>query len=277
MKQVSLFFPLLLLLAACESKKPEQQSVAGADTLAYTIKGDSVRSQLCVRPDSLCARAQFTYPVFEGNQVLTDSLLRHSVAASGYLDNPDATAAQAKASPTQVVQDFVKDFDTFIADQRKRFPNEPVMGSAWETDIRTQVLHQTPQCIAAATLTYNYSGGAHPNTNLVYVNLTPKGHQLTLNELFKPGYEKTLAATAEKLFRTQEGLKAGDPYGEKYFFENNAFALNDNFSIRPEGLLFRYNPYEIKAYAEGPTELLIPYAELTSIINTDGVLKSFVK
>ncbi|PKK38269.1 hypothetical protein BWI96_00285 [Siphonobacter sp. SORGH_AS_0500] len=277
MKKVTLLFPALVLLASCESKQSEQSSAKGSDAPAYEIKGDSVQSQLCVRPDSLCAKASFTYPVFEGNKALTDSIIRASVAASGYLDGESSTEEMKKASPNTVVKDFVAGFDDFITDQRKRFPNEPILGGAWASEVKTEVIRQTPQLTVVSIFSYNYSGGAHPVTFTQYANFTTNGHRINLSELFKPGYEKTLSTVAEKIFRKQEGLKDGDAYGDRYFFTGNAFALNDNFSIQKEGLLFRYNAMEIKSYAEGPTEIMIPYAELKSIIKSDGLLSNPVQ
>ncbi|MFT4033786.1 MAG: DUF3298 domain-containing protein [Siphonobacter sp.] len=267
----------LLLLSACESKHSEQthQQASTIDTLAYQIKGDSARSSTCIRPDSLCATASFLYPVFENKQALTDSILRDAIAYSGYFDGEDPKQLPP-TTPKQVVQDFVKGFDEFVNDQKKRFPNEPILGGNWSTEVKARVIRQTSKIICLSVFSFNYSGGAHPITNELYANYTPDGHRINLSDLLKPNYEKQLSTIAENVFRKQEGLKDGDSYAGKYFFPKDAFLLNNNFTIRKEGLLFRYNPYEIKAYAEGPTELLIPFQDIKIILKSDSPLQASI-
>ncbi|MBO9639855.1 MAG: DUF3298 domain-containing protein [Siphonobacter aquaeclarae] len=256
----------LLWLAACESKKGSSEtSESTADTLHYAVTADSVKSKTCIRPDSLCATASFAYPVFDGNKALNDSILRDVLTFSGFFDGESTPEELKKSTPKSAMSDFVGGFDDFVADQRKRFPKEPIMGGVWTNELKANVLYQTKDMIAVSYFNFIYSGGAHPNTNTSYANYHRDGRKVRLSELFQAGYEPKLAAVAEKIFRAQEGLKAGEPLGEKYFFEGGRFVLNDNFSIRPDGILFHYNPYEIKSYAEGPTDLFLPNAELKAL------------
>ncbi|MNL65691.1 hypothetical protein D3C87_1900590 [compost metagenome] len=81
-----------------------------------------------------------------------------------------------------------------------------------------------------------------------------------------------LTAVAEKIFRKNEKLSPTESLKDKYFFENDTFSLNQNFTITEKGLKFLYNPYEIKAYVYGTTELLIPFAELKDIAKPNSLL-----
>ena len=55
------------------------------------------------------------------------------------------------------------------------------------------------------------------------------------------------------------------------------FALNDNFLVTPVGIRFLYNEYEIKSYAEGQTELLIPYNKIKSLLRPQSVVSQYLK
>ncbi len=44
--------------------------------------------------------------------------------------------------------------------------------------------------------------------------------------------------------------------------------MNDNFAVIAEGVLFYFNPYETASYAAGPTELLVPFSALKSLLQT---------
>ncbi len=59
-----------------------------------------------------------------------------------------------------------------------------------------------------------------------------------------------------------------------FWFENNEFFLNDNFLITDSSLVFYYNNYEITAYAFGPTELIIPFSKIKSLVEEKSLIKS---
>ncbi|WP_324288612.1 RsiV family protein [Pedobacter sp. SL55] len=67
-------------------------------------------------------------------------------------------------------------------------------------------------------------------------------------------------------------MSATEPLEQKYFFTNGKFALPKSFYVSDKGLVFLYNPYEIKAYAEGVTELVIPFSELSGIAKPQTIL-----
>ncbi|MEB0249576.1 RsiV family protein, partial [Mucilaginibacter sp. 5B2] len=63
---------------------------------------------------------------------------------------------------------------------------------------------------------------------------------------------------------------------DDYFFDKNIFKLNENYSITPIALRFMYNQYEIKPYASGQTELLIPYSEISKLMRPQSVASQYL-
>nr|WP_307866763.1 RsiV family protein [Pedobacter sp. ASV19] len=94
----------------------------------------------------------------------------------------------------------------------------------------------------------------------------------TLDSLIKPGSLSALTATAEKIFRKNEKLTPKQSLADNYFFEKNTFSLPRNFTITGQGLKFLYNPYEIKPYAAGTTDLLVPFEQIKDILKHNPVL-----
>jgi hypothetical protein len=45
--------------------------------------------------------------------------------------------------------------------------------------------------------------------------------------------------------------------------------MNDNYGFTTQGIVFVFNSYEIASYAEGPTEILIPYEKIRDWLNTN--------
>ncbi|RZM07685.1 MAG: DUF3298 domain-containing protein, partial [Pedobacter sp.] len=168
--------------------------------------------------------------------------------------------------PKAYAEDFIKGFDDFQKTNKDRI-------QTWFLDIRTEVVRQDPAYLSLLRKYANFSGGAHPNYSNNYINYDPVSHgEIILDSLLLPDSKAKLNAIAEQIFRKNEKLGPSDSLKGKYFFENDIFKLNENFTITDEGLKFLYNPYEIKAYVYGFTELTIPFAELKSIAKPNSLL-----
>ncbi|PIR20843.1 MAG: hypothetical protein COV45_04610 [Deltaproteobacteria bacterium CG11_big_fil_rev_8_21_14_0_20_47_16] len=114
----------------------------------------------------------------------------------------------------------------------------------------------------------NFIGNAHPSEvlNPIMYNLET-GKVIALADLFKPGshYLKRLSKICTE--RLNESF-AGSGFtlfedGLKPTTENYA-----NFLVRPEGLYFVFNPYQVAPYVAGIQEVVIPYPFLQDILLT---------
>jgi hypothetical protein len=153
------------------------------------------------------------------------------------------------------------------------FPHAATI-SEWFIDNRLKVIYHDPKVLSLEMAELAYTGGAHPNSVNQYASFDlTDGQQLTLTELLVPGYEPSLSAVAEQRFRELRQIPPGESLtAAGYWFENEVFALNDNFAVTDEGLLFYFNPYEVTAYALGPTELVISREDLNDLILPGGPL-----
>lgn len=115
-----------------------------------------------------------------------------------------------------------------------------------------------------------YMGSAHPSEVLLPMmyNLDT-GSQIMLADLFKPGsdYLKRLSQ-----FCTQQltASFAGSGYP---LFEDGLKPTPQNFAnflIRPEGLYFLFNPYQVAPYVAGMQEVVVPYAMVADILQPGG-------
>ena len=113
--------------------------------------------------------------------------------------------------------------------------------------------------------TYSYTGGAHTNQEVSYLNLSMEGEKLDLMDWIAD--KDALLAIAEDAFRKQKQV---DPMGSLndagYEFENNQFQLPPSLGFSDGELVLYYNPYEISSYAEGAIEIKIPSSELKGIL-----------
>ncbi|WP_232282996.1 DUF3298 and DUF4163 domain-containing protein [Pedobacter sp. BAL39] len=270
MKKLAILL-ISLSFAACQSEKKTNDTTdtttheGNANALSFSYDTISVDSKKLVPGESGIAdttTAVLVYPIFKDTQInafVQEKVLQASV------NSPD----QAKPKSYQeVVSTFINDFDKFAKENKE-------YAQTWMLNDRTEVITKNPNYLSLLHFTESFAGGAHPNSMAVYWNYNPTTHQeILLDSLIKPGTMPQLVALAEQIFRKNEKLSPTASLKDVYFFENDRFHLNGNFTITKDGLKFLYNPYEIKAYAFGTTELLIPFAELNTIARQDNLLST---
>lgn len=255
-------FLILLSLIACRNEKNTANTSAQANPTKQSVQYDSVKvySKNTVPGNGSLedtSKAVISYPVFADekiNQFIAQKVLNAANEGEHYATYQDFTNS------------FIKNFDDFIKENKG-------YGQTWFMDGKVEVKEQTPRYLSLLFTFINYEGGAHPNSSFTYLNYDPGNHkEIILDSLIRPGAMPELTAVAEKIFRKNEKLSPTASLKDNYFFENDTFSLNQNFSITSDGLKFLYNPYEIKAYAFGITELVIPYADLKEIAKPNSLL-----
>jgi len=112
---------------------------------------------------------------------------------------------------------------------------------------------------------YNFQGGAHGigGRNFVNYDIDTK-KELSLNELVDFNNSKFLKI-AEIAYRQSDKLLPDENLMDAGWLENS-FVLAGNFAVTTKGLLFHYNPYEIKSYASGMSEFIIPYYKIVPFL-----------
>jgi hypothetical protein len=258
MKKLALLLFVIGTLTACRNEKDKTGKRAATqqlDTLAYVYDSVKVYSKNIVNTDT--ATAVVKYPVFK-NPAL-------NVYIEGKVFNSFGEKAPVNGYQA-IAKSFIKEYDDFYVDDK--FSSSP-----WFLMIDLKVIRQTEAYVAIEYLHSDYAGGAHPNTMISYLNFNPKNNTpITLDSLIETGKNTELVQIAEQIFRKQEGLTDTASLTEQYFFDKGKFVLPTSFYVSPNGLVFLYNPYEIKPYAAGITKLTIPFAQLKHIAKPNTIL-----
>lgn len=265
MKKLGLILSVAVLMA-CNNEKKANQTIDSASNIvttdSLTFRYDSVKVY-SKNPLSKDARITDTSKATIGYPEFSDSQINQFVLQSTL---KSADNDKFYKSYQEYATDFIKGYEDFQKENQDR-------QQTWFLDIRTEVVRHDPGYLSMIRKYVNFSGGAHPNTVHVYINYDPVKHQeLHLDSLILPGSKVKLTAIAEEIFRKNEKLSPAESLKDKYFFENDTFAINDNFTITDQGLKFLYNPYEIKAYVYGFTELTISFSELKGIAKPNSLL-----
>lgn len=266
MKRTGILLIAVLAIASCQNKPQENSETATnetVDSLTYTYDSVKVSSKnIVTSPENGqtdTAKAVITYPVFKNDSL--NNYIKRQVF--------DYIAKEEKATSYQdMATSFVKGYD-------QSYAKDPKMLGWWTLLINIKVLRQTANYIALEHTHYDYSGGAHGNTMVSYINYNPKTNlPLTLDSLIQAGKKADLVKIAETIFRKDKKLSATETLEGKFYFEKGIFSLPSNFYVSDKGLVFLYNAYEIDAYAAGRTILTVPFAELQQIAKPNSLLTS---
>jgi hypothetical protein len=170
-----------------------------------------------------------------------------------------ARAAEAFAAP----------FKAF----RKDFPDS---APGWEDNRKLSVTFQRSGILTLTLDQFYFSGGAHPNGGLLHRVLdTRSGDDLVVMSIFKRGVESRLTTLIKREIRKKWKLPAGASLDKQGFWENQI--KPENVYVSSSGVGFTYNAYDIAPYVMGPTDIVIPYPALSSLLNPNSPVKELAR
>jgi hypothetical protein len=170
-----------------------------------------------------------------------------------------------------MAMNFLEEYDDFKKDDERK-------DMFFTMDTYAKVVNQDSNLVAMEYGGYTYQGGAHGADFTGFINWNPKTKKAVfLKDILTEGSYPALSKIAEGIFRKNEKLQPNQSLEQNYFFEKNKFALNENYLFTPMGVRFLYNQYEIKPYAAGQTELLIPWEQIKTLIRPRAVVAQYIK
>jgi hypothetical protein len=206
------------------------------------------------------ASASIVWPVGGADDTVLN-VIKQVISAS-------SNNAKGEKDPELLVKAPVDSFLQFYKNSRDDADSN-ALGAIWDwsTQTDTRVVWNQYPLLVLENADYSYTGGAHGNwgSGFHVIDLSKK-KELTLNDVFKPGYKTLLSAALAKSFRKKYKLPANEPLDKQFLF-SKTIAPNDNFFLTNKGVVFNYTPYEIAAYAVGQITLFIPFEDVKTIVN----------
>ncbi len=266
----------LLLLSACKLELP---GIGGGNSAAEGALGfEMVEFKRSGGPQCLgtagvtaenqqCATVTITYPkvLDAGTPEAIDALNQFIQAQLLDYGDPDG---QQPTTLDELANMFIGEY-----------MQDPSPIGSWELERHASIAFSAEHLATLNVTESGYTGGAHPfSGERYYVLDSDTGRQLTLADLLLSGYESGLNVQGERAFRQARGIAAdANLESEGFWFENSTFAVNNNFGVMGDGLIFVFNPYEVAPYALGPTQFTVHYEDIRSLITPDGPLAAIAK
>lgn len=254
-----LFLSSIMFLLSCQSTKHDNaqgnysaQNQHG-DTLAYKMQVVKEISPYFTENEGKIdtTYAQVTYPEFSDSSM--NKLILQNILIDG--------------EPTlkQYTGNFLEGYGSFVEENNIQYP------LSWMKETAINIELYTPQIICIENQTYEFAGGAHGNSFRIWnIYDIESGLKLDLKTFIPENKMVDFVKKAEKLFRADEGISDTTNLNKNYFFENGKFALSATFALTKKGIMFHYNPYEIKPYAAGTTTLIINYDDIQEYLTNTG-------
>jgi len=258
---------VLLLLTGPACHREESAAADPDRPVAFEMKVEERTEGECgAAATSSCARFRAEYPAIT-RAPSGEALAALNQAVRWTLLKPDLWA------PAPGLEEMAEFFFAQWRETRQAFP-DAASTARWFLEIRLRVIYQDRRVISFETAEQAYTGGAHDNSATRYLCLDPAdGRPLALDDLLIGGRSPELLAIAGKRFRELHEVPPDRTLADAgFWFEGGEFALNDNFAVTEAGLSFHFNPYEVAAYAVGPTDLVLTLEDLDDLVRPGGPL-----
>ena len=159
-----------------------------------------------------------------------------------------------------------------LADYRQDKPNE-FNGSSNFYQVTYDITYLAPHLVAVTFQTADYTGGAHPNSARTGMLWDPAADKpVTLADILAD--PKAAAPAIGAVCRDKLAVDAKKDGWE--FFDNADFAavVGDakDWSVATDGVTIMFDPYSVAAYAVGPLDCKMSYAELKDWLKPGGAL-----
>lgn len=140
----------------------------------------------------------------------------------------------------------------------------------YEYSLTTQFKDGKEGVLNYTAVTFEYSGGAHPNQWENWLNFDKNtGKRLTLKDVFMAGSETPMSKMLlEKLIKEMatkldnSNIQSLEDLQNEGILNSTNMYVPDNFLLEKNEASFLYNKYDIAPYAMGTIVLSLPYAEI---------------
>lgn len=184
-------------------------------------------------------------------------------------------AEYPQISGVEAADDFNRTVETEVKKRINRFKNELEDPLPEEMDRGIDIRFETSlvdsEIVSIILWDSENAGGAHPNTTSFVINYDLKAmREISLSEVFKAGspFLKKIASYCKADLKKQlEKLDAGTD-----FLNDGTAPVKENYTswvITEKGIKFTFDAYQVAAYVFGPQEVVVPYAELSDLLESN--------
>lgn len=143
----------------------------------------------------------------------------------------------------------------------------------WQVARSAFIMYANDDVASVVVKNEGFLGGAHGfSDEQIFVFDGKTGKVLTWDDILSPDSKSIFLKAAEAEFRRARDIKPMENLEEAGFtFDNNTFALSQNFALTDKGISLHYNPYEVGPYVMGATDFVVPLDVVGPALNTSVI------
>ena len=236
MKKSVVFICFLLLLLGCDTESK------------LTFENIQLESEAC----AVCPKISIVIP-----KALDDTRIANAINTALREEIIAVLRYEEEEEEINTIEKAMNSFKRGNIELGQLFGEEVV---PWEASFDGEVSYEDASLVSIQLKTYSFLGGAHGINAITLLNFDKqKGVEIEGRELFKD-YE-AFKEFAEGKFKIQEKIPAAnDINATGFMFSENLFSLPEQIGLVKDGILLRYNPYEVAPQNENII-LIIPFKE----------------
>lgn len=255
---------LALLATGCARILPSPEPAPPPPGIAWNSRMVERQDGVCGAEGGGCARVQIVWPTVAGEQTPQKAALDREIDAlllRPWADGPTAASPEALA-------------DGSIAEWRRFRTEHPDATGDWQVRRAIRVVFETPTLLTLALENVGQTGAEHSFAALRLRMLRPDtAAPVAIGDLLVDGGVAQLTVLAEQAFRAKRRVAPGASLAAAGFtFPDDRFALSDDVGVVRDGIAVHWDTAEIAPYAEGPTDLLLPWASVQTLLRDDSGL-----
>lgn len=254
-------------LAACHSNSRPQQS--GSSSPAPTSRSVGVALRQVDHLSTTHEYVKLNYPVVTGTAgTRLNPVIQKWIGARCPVPSEKPRVYNNAATCAAAFEKACKDLKKLYKNNEKTF--------GCTLDANSQIRLDAAGLLGVIYTTYAYTGGAHGNTVVSYLNLDiDSGKILQLNDLLARPDANKLSDEIEAAIRANRNIPASRSLKDAGFFVDK-LPPADSVLALPDGLLFTYQSYEVGPYVLGQPHGVVPYAALNSMLTDNGPLVALI-
>jgi hypothetical protein len=236
--------------------------IVGCSDLDLSSKSQTLtQTDLAICVEVACPEVSVEYQTYAANNVLESDInkeIQAYIIQALYLGDPAqlSTPTNIREAATHFIESYWKAHAEF-----------PDLAAEYYAEISITETFRNEHILSLEASQYTYTGGAHGNGTLRYLNFDIETGKKIGNETLFTN-TKAMTQLAEAQFRKAYGIaKDSDINSDRFWFDDATFYLPESIGFVKDSVVFHYNPYEIASYADGPIDVVISLKEAGPFLN----------
>lgn len=256
-----------LLLSSCKKDSMEFETISSHKVFSASNTKDTSNVSCDVE-------MTFLSPINFSDKKIEDAIRKELIA---YALDSTFIDFSAKDAVNRFMDNTSRNFNYTVASlQTLGLGKQLHYKEIWK--LNTKIYYNNNNIVSYKLFKKVYTGGAHgmeADQFLVFDLKT--GKKITEHDIFEDGFEPKLSDLMKQQIMFDHGYESAEQMLNNGFFGIGNIKPNGNFAISDSAITYIFNPYEIACYANGETQVSIPFSKIRCVLRKQSPISHLFK